>query len=78
MGRMIAQQMLHFSWHALPLTFVRKLAPETDMKRSRSRNDGSRNSFGMCSDRHPKFIRMPSDLFMSQSRFPKRLSLNEV
>lgn len=78
MGRMNAEQKLYFSWHALPLTFVRKSAPEPGMKRIRSRTDDCRNQFGIFSERHPISIRMSSDSFMSLSRSPTELSLNEI
>jgi hypothetical protein len=58
MVRMIAKLKLDFSWHALPLTFVRKSAPEKGMKRIRCRADGCRHRFGIVSERHPISIRI--------------------
>jgi hypothetical protein len=78
MVRMIAKLKLDFSWHALPLTFVRKSAPEMGMERIRSRNGNCRNPFGIVSEHHPISIRMSSDLFMSLSRFPTEPSLEEI
>jgi hypothetical protein len=78
MGRMIAKLKLDFSWHALPLTFVRKLAPETGMKRVRSRDDGDRNPFGIVSERHPISIRMASDSFTGLSRSPTEPLLSDI
>jgi len=78
MVRMIAKLKLDFSWHALPLTFVRKMAPEKGMKRIRSRNGDCRNPFGIVSERHPISIRMSSDFFMSSSRSSTEMSLNKT
>ena len=69
MGRMNAKLKLGFSWHALPLTCVRKFAPEKDLKSIRSRNDGWRISVGISPDRQTVLIRRPSDLFTNLSRF---------
>jgi hypothetical protein len=70
MGRMNAKQLLGFLWHALPLTFVRKSAPEMGMRRIRLRNEDWRNSFGIVSERHPIYIRILSDSFTRPSRHP--------
>jgi hypothetical protein len=65
MGRMNAMRKPGFSWHAVRLTFVRKLAHEAGMKRIRSRADGDGNPFGIVSEFQPISIRMSSDSFMS-------------
>ena len=69
-GRMDAKQQLHFSRHALPLTFVRNLAPDKGMRRIRIRADSRRNRVGIVSENHPIVLRTSSDVFMSLSRFP--------
>lgn len=78
MVRMIAKLKLDFSWHALPLTFVRKSAPEMGMKRIRNSNGDCRNPFGIMSEPHPIFIRISSDTFTSLSQSPTEPSLNEI
>jgi hypothetical protein len=75
MWGMNAKLKLGFSWHALPLTCVRKFAPEKDLKSIRSRNDGWRISVGISPDRQTVLIRRPSDLFTNLSRFPTEIFL---
>jgi len=78
MGRMCAKPKPNFSWHALPLTFVRNLPPEKGMKRSRRRTDDCRNPFGIVSEHHPIVVRMPSDSFLSFSRFQTESFLETI
>jgi|HubBroStandDraft_1064217.scaffolds.fasta_scaffold188481_2 hypothetical protein len=69
MGRMSAKLKLGFSWHAVRLTSVREFAPEKNLNRIRSRNDGCRISFGILSEHHPIIIRILSDSPTRLSRF---------